>query len=177
MLPPTDLALVDPCRKERGEITQVGETKATEKGRVRSMPVPGSNLVQFVPTGGEFFVDVITDPGGAPASILDVDQGFEVTGRVTLPNWLKGKGQVCVYADELGGPIDEKLSPCAKIDIKGKEGEPGTTDYKWSIKFPGTVLPDPSPGSQLYRLAAIFQFGDQATDIASFVEMGTYLVN
>src|SRR5438046_6350517 len=141
------------------------------------MPVPSSNLVQFSPPGGEFFVDVITDPGGAPATILDVDQGFQVTGRVTLPNWLSGKGQVCVYADELGGPIDEKLSPCAEIPITGKVGEPGVTVYNWSINFPGTVLPDPSPGSQLYRLAAIFQFGDQLTDIASFVEMGTYLIN
>ncbi len=143
------------------------------------MSVPGSNLVQFSPPGGEFFVDVITDPGGAPASILDVDQGFEVTGRVTLPNWLSGKGQVCIYADELGGPIDKKLDPCAELAITGKKGEPGSTVYPWSIKFPGNppVLPDPSPGSQLYRLAAIFMFGDQLTDIASFVEMGTYLIN
>src|SRR5207247_1775150 len=113
--------------------------------KVRSMPVPSSNLVQFTPPGGEFFVDVITDPGGAPATILDVDQGFQVTGRVTLPNWLSGKGQVCVYADELGGPIDEKLSPCAEIAIRGKTGEPGSTVYPWSITFPGNppVLPDP----------------------------------
>ncbi len=120
------------------------------------MSVPGSNAVQFVPTGGNFYVDSITDPGGAPASILDVDLGLVVSGRVILPNWLTGKGQVCVYADELGGPIDERLQPCAQIDIKGKTGEPGSTTYPWKISFPGTVLPDPTPGSQLYRLAAVF---------------------
>jgi hypothetical protein len=141
------------------------------------MSVPGTNPVQFVPPGGDFYVDQVTDPGGAPANILDVDQGFQVSGRVVLPNWLIGKGQVCIYADELGGPLDKRLDPCAEIDITGKPGEPGSKTYSWTIPFPGTVLPDPSPGSQLYRLAAVFLFGDQATDIASFVEMGTYLIN
>jgi hypothetical protein len=141
------------------------------------MGVPGSNQVQFVPTGGTFTVDAVTDPGGAPANILDVDLGFEVSGTVTLPNFLKGKGQVCVYADELGGTIDQRLAPCADLDITGKSGEPGATSYPWKIAFPGTVLPDPSPGSQLYHLAAVFLFGDQLTDIASFVDMGMYLIN
>jgi hypothetical protein len=141
------------------------------------MPVPSSNPVQFVPAGGDFTVDAITDPGGAPSNILDVDLGFKVTGTVSLPNWLSGKGRVCVYADELGGPIDKRLDPCVELDITGAPGEPGLITYPWTIEFPGTVLPDPSPGSQLYRLAAVFLFGDQATDIASFNELGLYLIN
>jgi hypothetical protein len=141
------------------------------------MPVPSTNPIQFVPAGGDFTVDAITDPGGAPSNILDVDLGFEVTGTVKLPNWLNGKGQVCIYADELGGPIDKKLAPCAEFNITATPGEPKLKTYPWKITFPGTVLPDPSPGSQLYRLAAVFLFGDQSTDIASFVEMGLYLIN
>jgi hypothetical protein len=141
------------------------------------MPVPSSNPVQFVPDGGEFTVDAITDPGGSPANIIDVDQGFTVSGTVKLPNWLNGKGRVCVYADELGGSIDKKLEPCTEFDITSTPGEPGLKNYSWSISFPGTVLPDPSPGSQLYRLAAVFLFGDQSTDIASFNELGLYLIN
>jgi hypothetical protein len=143
------------------------------------MSVPGSNPVQFVPNSGDFTVDSISDPGGAPSNILDVDLGFEVKGTVTLPNFLSGKGQVCIYADELGGPIDQRLSPCANIDITGKSGEPGSTTYPWTITFPGNppVLPDPDPGSQLYHLAAVFLFGDQLTDIASFVDMGMFLIN
>jgi hypothetical protein len=86
---------------------------------------------------------------------------------------------VCIYADELGGPIDQRLQPCAEFDITASPGEPSPKTYNWTITFPGNppVLPDPSPGSQLYRLAAVFTFGDQSTDVAAFVELGTYLVN
>jgi hypothetical protein len=144
------------------------------------MPIPGSSDIQFVPPGqAKFSVDSVTDPGGAPADVLDVDLGFVGSGTVTLPNWLNGKGQVCVYADELGGPIDKRLQPCAQFDITASPGEPKLKTYHWRIAFPGNppVLPDPSSGSQLYRLAAVFLFGDQSTDIAAFVEMGAYLIN
>lgn len=142
------------------------------------MTVPGSSQIQFVPAGAaEFFVDSVSDPGGAPANVLDVDLGFKVAGRVKLPNWLNGTGKVCIYADELGGPIDKRLDPCTDIIITASKEEPKLKEYPWEITFAGNVLPDPSTGSQLYHLAAIFLFGDQATDIAAFVDMGLYLIN
>jgi len=143
------------------------------------MPVPSSSDIQFVPTGqAKFSVDSVTDPGGAPTEVLDVDLGFVVSGTVKLPNWLNGKGQVCIYADELGGPIDKRIG-CTDFDIIATPGEPNPKTYNWTITFPGNppVLPDPATGSQLYRLAAVFLFGDQSTDIAAFVEMGMYLIN
>jgi hypothetical protein len=143
------------------------------------MAVPGSNPIQLVPAGpAQFTVDQVTDPGGAPANVLDVDLGFVVTGRVTLPNWMTGTGHVSIYADELGGPIDKRIGSTT-FAITASVGEPKLKTYKWKITFPGNppVLPDPSTGSQLYHLAAIFTFGDQSTDIAAFVEMGPYLVN
>ena len=74
------------------------------------MTVPVTGTIQFVPPGGVFLtVDSITDPGGGPADVLDVDLGFTVAGRVVLPNWLAGTGTVTVYADEQGGPIDQAL--------------------------------------------------------------------
>ena len=123
-------------------------------------------------------MDTVTDPGGAPANVLDVDLGSAVSGTVVLPNWMTGTGHVAIYADELGGPIDEKIGS-VDVPIMGSTGEPSLTTYNWTVNLPGSppVLPDPSTGSQLYRLAAVFTFGDQSTDIASFVEMGTYLVN
>jgi hypothetical protein len=143
------------------------------------MSVPGTNQVQFVPQGGNFSVDSVSDPGGPPGNILDVDLGFVVKGTVQLPNWLNGKGRVCIYADELGGQIDQQLNPCYKFDVIADPSEPKLKTYNWTITFPPNplVLPDPSSGSQLYRLAAVFLFGDQATDIASFVDMGMYLIN
>ena len=143
------------------------------------MSVPGSNPIQLVPPGvTEFTVDNVTDPGGAPSNVLDVDLGFAVSGRVLLPNWLTGTGHVAIYADELGGPIDKKIGSI-DLPITASPGEPNPNTYNWTVNFPGSppVLPDPSTGSQLYRLAAIFTFGDQSTDIAGFVEMGMYLVN
>jgi hypothetical protein len=102
-----------------------------------------------------------------------------VTGTVQLPNWLNGKGKVCIYADELGGQIDQRLDPCTEFDVVADPNEPAQKTYSWTVTFPPNplVLPDPSAGSQLYRLAAVFTFGDQATDIASFVDMGMYLIN
>ena len=142
------------------------------------MAVPGSSQVQLTPAGPSvFYVDEMTDPNGAPSNVIDVDDGFAVKGRVTLPGWLDGKGHVAIYADELGGQIDKKIGQ-TDFNITPSIGEHLKT-YHWEVNFPGhpPVLPDPSPGSQLYRLAAVFTFGDQSTDIAAFVEMGTFLIN
>jgi hypothetical protein len=143
-----------------------------------SMAVPVTGPIQFVPPGGVYLtVDSITDPGGAPAEVIDVDLGFTVSGTVVLPNWLAGSGTVCIYVDEQGGPIDEALSPCATITLVPTNTEPNPKVYPWTISFPGTVLPDPSPGSQIYRLLAKFMYENQATDIAGFVVIGDYLIN
>jgi hypothetical protein len=144
------------------------------------MGVPGSNPVPFVPASGEFYVDSVTSNGATVANIIDVDQGFQVNGRVQLPNWLSGNGQVCIYAEELGGPINQQLG-CVQVPINPTPTDPsGTTTYNWTVSFPGspTVLPDPQAGdSQLYRLGAIFTYGVQLTDIQSFVDMGMFLID
>jgi len=76
------------------------------------------------------------------------------------------------------GKFDGPLDPCLHRDHRrGLRREPALTTYPWTISFPDGVLPDPSTGSQLYHLAAIFTFGSQATDIAAFVDMGLYLIN
>jgi hypothetical protein len=142
------------------------------------MTVPVKGPIQFVPPGGVFLtVDSITDPGGAPAEVIDVDLGFTVSGTVVLPNWLAGTGTVSIYADEQGGPIDKVLSPSATIAIVPSNTEPNPKTYHWTIAFSGSVLPDPSSGSQIYRLLAKFMYEGQATDIAGFVVVGDYLVN
>jgi hypothetical protein len=134
--------------------------------------------IQFEPPGGAFLnVESITDPNGAPAKVIDVDKGFTVSGTVVLPNWLGGKATVCVWADEQGGPIDKVLAPCFDLTLKPSNTEPNPKTYKWSIDFPGTVLPDPHTGSQIYHLLAKFMYENQATDIAGFADMGNYLIN
>jgi hypothetical protein len=147
------------------------------------MSVPGSNPIPFVPPSGTFYVDSVTDLSGNPLSnIIDVDEGFQVNGRVVLPNWLSGNGQVCIYAEELGGPINKQLG-CVSITITAGPTDPsGSTSFPWTVPFPwnpsAPVLPDPQPGnSQLYHLGAVFTFGVQLTDIQSFVDMGMYLVD
>jgi len=140
--------------------------------------VPVTGPIQFVPPGSTFLtVDSVTDPGGAPADVLDVDLGFTVTGRVVLPNWLAGTATVSIWADEQGGPIDKELSPSATITLVPSNTEPNPKVYPWTISFAGNVLPDPSAGSQIYRLLAKFMYQGQATDIAGFADMGLYLIN
>jgi hypothetical protein len=144
------------------------------------MPPIGSNDVQLVaPGNAKFVVDDITDPNGNPKNVLDVDLGFQVSGSVTMPAFMTGTGTVCLYADELGGPFDARIA-CTEVEFKPLNVEPPETQtLQWTVKYPsnGATLPDPSSGSQLYRLAAVFVFGPQAWDIASFVELGTYLIN
>ena len=108
------------------------------------MTVPVKGPIQFVPPGGVFLtVDSITDPGGAPAEVIDVDLGFTVSGTVVLPNWLAGTGTVSIYADEQGGPIDTVLSPSATINIVPSNTEPNPKTYHWTIAFSGSVLRTP----------------------------------
>jgi hypothetical protein len=73
---------------------------------VTTMAVPGTNQVQFNTAGGQFSVDSITDPNGAPSDVIDLDLGFVIRGTATLPNWLQGTGTVTVYAQEIGGPFN-----------------------------------------------------------------------
>ena len=146
------------------------------------MCVPGSSPVPFVPPSGTFTVESVTTLGGVLlANNIDIDQGFQVNGHVNLPNWLSGNGQVCIYADELGGPTNKQLG-CTQFPISPNPTDPpGTTPYPWTVTFQGTppVLPDPDPGdSQFYRLAAVFTFGsDQRTDIQAGVEMGMWMID
>ena len=139
--------------------------------------------MQLSPPGAaSFSVNAITDPNGTPTEVLDVDLGFVITGTVTLPNFLNGTATVCVYADELGGPFDDRIAPCAQLTIQPARPIPdpsGSTTYPWTVTYDGNsgVLPDPSTTSQLYRLAAVFVFGDPALDIGSFVELGLFLIN
>ena len=87
---------------------------------------------------------------------------------------------MCIYAEELGGPINQQLG-CVQVPINPTPTDPsGTTTYNWTVSFPGspTVLPDPQAGdSQLYRLGAVFTYGVQLTDIQSFVDMGMFLID
>jgi len=102
-----------------------------------------------------------------------------------VPEWLPGggtaKGNVCLYADELGGPIDQSIG-CVEVDFTGPavvHDPPGMLTVDWSIPVaPGSGIPDPQAGfSQLYHLAVVFTYGPQTTDIAAFADLGMYMIN
>lgn len=145
------------------------------------MAVPGTNAVQFNTAGGQFSVDSITDPNGAPADVLDLDLGFVIRGAVILPNWLEGTGSVTVYAQEIGGPFNGPIGDDNTLKFtRPVPAEPGPSTYGWSVTVPpnSKVLPDPQPGaSQVYNLIAVFVFDDQLTDIGAFVDMGKYMID
>ena len=122
-----------------GDDTRRGPRATTSKEHP-AMTIPVTGPIQFVPPGGVFLtVDSITDPGGAPADVIDVDLGFTVSGTVVLPNWLAGTGTVTIYADEQGGPIDKALQPPRRSHsprrtpsrtrrpIPGRSRSPGTS--------------------------------------------------
>jgi len=146
------------------------------------MPVPGTDPVQFDVANGSFTVDSITDPNGNPSNVLDLDLGFVISGEVILPNWLEGTGHVNVYAQEIGGPVNQSIGSNDNplTFTRPVPAEPGPATYPWKVTIPpnSNVLPDPQPGaSQVYDLVAVFVFDDQLTDIGAFVDLGKYLIN
>jgi hypothetical protein len=150
------------------------------------MPVPGSNQVQFPSIlSASFNVNQVTDPNAAPADVLDLDLGFAVDGNIVFPNWLGGTGNVSVYADQLGGGYNQKILS-KDITITANPTDPaGTTTTPWDLTYStdlpssSTALSDPSPppSSMVYNLVAVFTFNGVPSDIAAFVEMGTYMIN
>jgi hypothetical protein len=151
------------------------------------MALPSSNPVSFTPATGNFEVDTITigTTTTEVAGTIDLDLGFVVSGKVSIPEWLPGggtsTGQVCVYADELGGPFNDSIG-CTTVDFTAPTvvtDPPGMLTVSWSISVDNSSgLPDPQPGaSQLYHLAAVFTYGPQTTDIAAFVDLGMYMIN
>jgi hypothetical protein len=142
--------------------------------------------IQFPGTlSAAFDIDQVTDPNGAPADVLDLDLGFAVKGHIDFPNWLAGKGNVSVYADQRGGGYDQKILS-TDINITANPTDPtGVTTYNWTLTYPtdlptgSTPLsdPPPAPGSTVYSLTAVFTFNGVLSDVAAFVDMGPYMIN
>ena len=150
------------------------------------MSVPGTSQIQFPSiVQSDFAVDQVTDPNGAPGDVLDLDLGFTVDGHIDFPNPLSGTANVAVYADQLGGGYNEKILS-TDITITPNPTDPsGTTTIPWTLTYPtdlpstSTPLTDPSPppSSMVYNLVAVFTFNGVLSDIAAFVEMGTFMIN
>lgn len=150
------------------------------------MTVPGTGQIQFPSIlSSDFDVDQVTDPNGAPANVLDLDQGFEVDGRIHLPNWIAGTATVSVYADQRGGGYNQLILtknyviPADPTDPSKLHETPWTLKYPDDVPSTSTKLQDPSPppGSMVYDLTATFTFNGVLSDIAAFVDMGPYMIN
>jgi hypothetical protein len=152
------------------------------------MTFPITNPVVFPQGTGNLTVtsvNLLPAPGSPAGQVIDLDPGFVVSGTVSVPDWLPGggtaKGQVCLYADELGGPINQSIG-CQEVDFTAPpvtHDPPGMLTVPWSISVtPSSGLPDPqTSASQLYHLAAVFTYGPQTTDIAAFADLGMYMIN
>lgn len=150
------------------------------------MPVPGSSQIQFPSIlSSDFDVDQVTDPNGAPANVLDLDQGFEVDGRIHLPNWIGGTANVSVYADQRGGGYNQQILTKDYVITANPTDPTKLEETKWTLKYPDNVPststklsdPSPPPGSMVYDLTAVFIFNGVPSDIAAFVDMGPYMIN
>jgi hypothetical protein len=138
---------------------------------------PVSGPIQFAPAAGTLFVDDLVDPSGAPTTVLDIDDGFTIKGRVVLPGWLSGKGLVRITADEKGGPIDKSIGQQV-ILITGAStpADPPAMTYPFQIEVKSPTLPD---DSKMYDLGVVFVFQTAAgghTDIGGFYDLGAFLV-
>lgn len=142
--------------------------------------------IQFPGTlNADFEVDQVIDPSGAPAEVIDLDKGFTIKGHVDFPNWLAGTGNVSIYADQRGGGYDQKILS-TDITITANPTDPADVKkYPWTVTYPNNLPsgstplsdPSPAPGSMVYSLTAVFTFNGVLSDIAAFVDMGSYMIN
>jgi len=154
-----------------------GTRRADPTRQEFAMALPVQADVQFLPGSGKFDVDALIDPSNNPVTVLDIDLGFTLTGRVELPGWLSGRGVVRLSADEIGGPIDKTIGE-AIVNITGSTSptDPPTIVYPWSIAVASPALPD---DSKMYQMGVVFVFQTPAgghTDIGAFYDLGAYLV-
>jgi hypothetical protein len=139
---------------------------------------PLTSPIQFMPAKGKFIVDTLTDPGGAPLSVLEADQGFILTGRVKLPAWLTGTGHVQLFGLQIGGPFNGLVSGTT-ITITGTVPPPPAATYPWTITVPAGAIPDPPSPSGIYEFRLSFTFTSPSgvhTDIGGFLDLGTFMV-
>lgn len=141
------------------------------------MALPATADVQFIPGTGRLFVDNLVDPSNAPTTVLDIDAGFTVVGRLELPGWLSGRGVVRLAADEIGGPIDKTIGE-AIVAVTGATtpNDPPNVVYPWSITVTSPTLPDTS---KMYQFGLVFLLQTLAgghTDIGGFYDLGAFLV-
>ncbi|HZC73889.1 MAG TPA: hypothetical protein VE442_24590 [Jatrophihabitans sp.] len=140
-------------------------------------PLPASDAIQFVPAKGTFVVEKFVDPSGVPIDVVDIDDGFTVSGHVELPGWLSGKGVVRLAADQIGGPFDATIGQ-QTLPIPGSSSptDPKVMKYPWSITVKSPTLPD---RDEMYKLGVLFAFQTLAgghTDIGGFYDLGSILV-
>jgi hypothetical protein len=141
------------------------------------MAIPATADIQFIPGSGKLHIDSLADPSGDPVTVLDIDVGFTLSGRVELPGWLSGRGVVRLSADEIGGPIDKEIGH-ADLVITGSTSptDPPNVSYPWSISVISPTLPDES---KMYQLGLVFLLQTPSgghTDIGGFYDLGAFLV-
>jgi hypothetical protein len=146
--------------------------QGTQTAEVAQMAV-----IQFFPVpAGEFNVTNVLDVNGAPANVLEASQPFDVEGEIVINagNAITGTATVRLYADQLGGPIDQEIGNAANVAIDGD----GT--FPWTVNVPANTLPDaPSGDSNLYQLAAVLKMVNSAnkpTNITAHEVIGTFTI-
>ena len=123
--------LQDPARE------RIQPMLTSRSRKVTTMSVPGSSQIQFPSVlSADFAVDQVTDPGGAPADVLDLDLGFAVNGHIDFPNWLGGTGNVSVYADQLGGGYNQKILSKDHHHHSEPDGSSGHHDHPLDVDLP-----------------------------------------
>jgi hypothetical protein len=137
--------------------------------------------IQFFPVpGGTFTVTAVEDNNGAPARVLEAALDFRVRGEITISagNAITGTATVTIYADQLGGPIDQAIGS-VPVNIPGDS--PVGNPFTWTVTVAGGTLPNaPAGGSNLYRLAAVLTMvnsNNVLTETSAFVDLETFRIS
>jgi hypothetical protein len=151
-----------------------------DEGRTERGTTPMADIQFFPVPGGTFTVTAVEDNNGAPARVLEAALDFRVRGEITISagNAITGTATVTIYADQLGGPIDQAIGS-VPVNIPGDS--PVGNPFTWTVTVAGGTLPNaPAGGSNLYRLAAVLTMvnsNNVLTETSAFVDLETFRIS
>ena len=140
------------------------------------LTLPLTNVITITkPKSGQLKIISVTDPYGSQ-SVDANDDGFTVTGEVTLPNFLTDgdfDSTVSLLAHGVtlpGMAFTGKIGE-TKINVVGKPGEPqNATVYPFTLDYDKSK----NVADGAFELIITFVYGDASWDIQSFVSLGDW---
>ena len=136
--------------------------------------------LEFTPLAGAGPDVTVLDPGGAPETIIDTDDTFEIQVRWSVEEpgaaVLGGRWLVRAYAESIGPGQEQQLGQTRRVNVGNFApiGPPAARGYEANVDVPaGSLDAESAASSGVYKLAVIVTHENpngSPTELAGFSE-------